>query len=234
MVAYRRSIGWPSLGRQKCSCCGKHSCAGCTLRLQRSIRLKGIHPGACIAEQGTDMTQADGQDRGLMRLRTSHSARPALSALRRVSFGGPAAIVTSIGLIVGLNAATTSRVAIASSLLVLALGDNLTDALSVHIYQEAERLPQRDAFQTTVSNFLARLLVSLSFVALVVTTRPPWTDWLSILWGFSLLSALTHRLAKVRGARPAAEVGKHCVVAIIVVLLSVAVGTWVPAWIHRA
>ena len=133
----------------------------------------------------------------------------------------------------GLNAATTSRVAIASSLLILALGDNLTDALSVHIYQEAERLPERDAFQTTVSNFLARLLVSLSFVALVVTSNPPWTNWLSIPWGFVVLAALTYRLAKVRGAKPAAEIGKHCVVALIVVLLSVAVGTWVPAWIHR-
>lgn len=164
----------------------------------------------------------------------SRSSGAVLSRLRRVSFGAPAAIVTSIGLIVGLNAATTSRVAIASSLLILALGDNLTDALSVHIYQEAEQLPARDAFQTTVSNFLARLLVSLSFVALVSTTTPLWMSSLSILWGFILLSALTYRLAKVRGARPAAEIAKHCVVAIIVVLLSVAVGTWVPAWIHRA
>ena len=79
------------------------------------------------------MTQVDGRDRPLMSVRASHSARAALSGLRRVSFGGPAAIVTSIGLILGLNAATTSRVAIASSLPILALGDNLTDALSVHI-----------------------------------------------------------------------------------------------------
>jgi len=70
------------------------------------------HPrGTGVAEQGTDMTQVDGRDRPLMSVRASHSARAALSGLRRVSFGGPAAIVTSIGLVLGLNAATTSRVA---------------------------------------------------------------------------------------------------------------------------
>lgn len=155
-----------------------------------------------------------------------------MARLRRVSFGGPAAIVTSVGLIVGLNAATSNRTAIVSSLLILALGDNLTDSLSVHIYQEAEQLPERDAFHTTVANFLARLIVSLSFVALVLATRASWTSYLASAWGFILLAGLTYRVARARGARPFAEITKHCLVALVVVLLSEAVGTWVPAWVQ--
>jgi hypothetical protein len=56
--------------------------------------------------------------------------------LRGLSFGGPAAIVTSA-------AATAGKMAIIGSLLVIGLADNLTDPLSVHIYQEAERLAHR-------------------------------------------------------------------------------------------
>jgi hypothetical protein len=85
-----------------------------------------------------------------------------------VSFGGTAAIVTSVALIFGLDAATATKSTIVSGLLIVALADNLTDALSMHVYQEAERrLHSRDAFTATWSNFATRLLLALTFVALV-------------------------------------------------------------------
>ena len=83
--------------------------------------------------------------------------------LRGVSFGSPAAIVTSMALIVGLDAATATKAQVVGALLIIGIADNLTDSLSVHIYQEAERLAERQALRTTVCNFFARLVVSLSF-----------------------------------------------------------------------
>lgn len=151
--------------------------------------------------------------------------------LRRVSFGGPAAIVTSIGLIVGLDAAAADRAAIVGSLLILALADNLTDALGVHIYQEAERLAQAQAFHTTVANFLTRLLVSASFIALVLVTRPPLRSYLSLAWGLLLLSLLSYLLARARKVDPAGEIAKHCAVALLVIALSAAIGRLVPLWL---
>ncbi len=56
--------------------------------------------------------------------------------LRRVSFGAPAAIVTSMALIVGLDAATANKATVVGSLLIAGLADNLTDSLTIHIYQE--------------------------------------------------------------------------------------------------
>jgi len=58
----------------------------------------------------------------------------------RISFGGTAAIATSMALIVGLDAANAGRTVIVSALLIAAVADNLTDSLSVHMYQESERL----------------------------------------------------------------------------------------------
>ena len=89
--------------------------------------------------------------------------------LRKVSFGGPVAIVTSMGLVVGLDAATAAKATVVSTLLIIGIADNLTDSLSVHIYQESERLPEREAFVTTVANFFAWFLVSISFIAIVLT-----------------------------------------------------------------
>jgi vacuolar iron transporter family protein len=152
-------------------------------------------------------------------------------SLRRISFGAPAAIVTSIALIVGLDTAAAHRAAIVGSLLILALADNLTDALGVHIYQESERLAQPDAFRTTVANFLTRLLVSLSFVALVLTTHAPLRSYLSLTWGLLLLALLSYLLARARAVSPPAEIAKHCAVALIVIALSAAIGWLVPLWV---
>lgn len=160
------------------------------------------------------------------------SVRRPAARLRRISFGGTAAIVTSMGVIVGLNAATAQRATIIGSLLIVALADNLTDSLGVHVYQESERLAEHEAFRTTVANFATRLLVSLSFVAIVaLVPTAPGVILASLAWGLLLLAGLSHLLAKARGVTPLSEIGKHCAVAAIVIALSTAIGTWIPRWL---
>src|SRR3974377_2372069 len=75
----------------------------------------------------------------------------------RISFGGTAAIVTSMALISGLSAPGESRASLIGALLIAAVADNLTDSLSVHMYQESERLEQREVFIGTLTNFGTRL-----------------------------------------------------------------------------
>ncbi len=151
--------------------------------------------------------------------------------LRKISFGSTAAIVTSLGIIVGLNAAAAQTFAIIASLLVVALADNLTDSLGVHIYQESERLSEREAFRTTVANFVTRLLVSLSFITIVLLLSPRAAILVSLGWGLLLLSALSYLLAKARKVSPASEMCKHCAVALAVIAVSGSIGTWVPRWL---
>jgi hypothetical protein len=140
------------------------------------------------------------------------------------SFGGAAAIVTSMALIAGLDAATATKATIVSGLLIVALADNLTDSLSIHLYQEAEHLEARRAFRATLFNFAARLLVALTFVAIAVALPPLGAVVGAILWGVGLLVVLTAMLARERGVRVAPEVGKHLVAATAIVVLSRFIG----------
>lgn len=93
-------------------------------------------------------------------------------SLPRVSFGAVSAVVTSIGLIVGFGAADISKPTIIAGLLIVGLADNLTNSLSIHIYQESERLEQHAAFVATLSNFVTRLVISHSRVQTL--SLPPW------------------------------------------------------------
>jgi VIT1/CCC1 family predicted Fe2+/Mn2+ transporter len=146
---------------------------------------------------------------------------------RKLSFGSTAAIVTSMALIVGLDATRGSTGALLSGILIAGLADNLTDSLSVHIYQESEKLPEHQAFRTTATNFVARFAVSLTFVLILVALPRLTAVLLSVIWGFFLLSALSYLLARARAVSAWSEIWKHGLVAVVVILMSRAIGTWI-------
>jgi len=147
----------------------------------------------------------------------------------RISFGGTAAIVTSMALLAGLDAANAGKATVMGALLIAAIADNLTDSLSVHMYQESERLEQREAFAGTVTNFGTRLIVCLTFVLIVALFWRHAAVVCGILWGMALLSALSYVLARHRKVSAASEVAKHVAVALVVVVVSKGIGHWIVA-----
>ncbi|MBL0311584.1 MAG: hypothetical protein IPP78_02485 [Holophagaceae bacterium] len=147
----------------------------------------------------------------------------------RISYGGTAAIATSMALVSGLGAAGATKPVVASALLIAALADNLTDSLSIHIFQESEHLDQKEAFASTVTNFATRLLVCLSFILLVGLLPVSVAVGGIIAWGMLLLAALTFLVARERKVGALLEVVKHLLVATSVVLVSSAIGHWISA-----
>lgn len=148
---------------------------------------------------------------------------------RRISYGGTAAVVTSTALISGLGAANATAPLIVSALLIAALADNLTDALSIHVFQESEQLAEKEAFAGTATNFFARLLLCLSFVPLVVLFPPAHAAALAVLWGAFLLATLSYLVARERKVAPMPEVLKHLFVAAAATASSLLIGRWIGA-----
>ena len=150
----------------------------------------------------------------------------------RISFGGTAAIVTSMALIAGLDAARAQKTTMVSALLIAAVADNLTDSLSVHMYQESQRIEQREIFFGTLANFATRLLVCLSFVGIVVICPDHhFGSLVGFLWGVCLLSALTCLLARQRNVSMWSELGKHLTVALVVIFVSREIGRWINQYV---
>jgi VIT1/CCC1 family predicted Fe2+/Mn2+ transporter len=152
-----------------------------------------------------------------------------LASPNRYSYGSTAAIVTSVGLIVGFDAASVPRSAVVSGLLIIAVADNISDSLSIHIYQESENLETRAAFRATLTNFAARFFVVLSFVGIVIAFRGRVAQVVTTAWGMLLLGVLTYVLSRLRRVPPWREIIKHLVVAALVVAVSRALGGWISA-----
>lgn len=71
------------------------------------------------------------------------------------------------------------------------MADNLADSLAIHAYQESERLTSKQAFRSTVTNFLTRFLVTASFVLLALALPLERLTPAALVWGMALLGTLT-------------------------------------------
>ena len=87
----------------------------------------------------------------------------------KFSFGATSAIITSLGLIAGLDSLSHPKSGIIGGILVIALADNVSDSVGIHIYQESECIPDKEVWFSTFSNFFTRILVSSTFIVLVLS-----------------------------------------------------------------
>jgi len=134
-----------------------------------------------------------------------------------------------MALIGGLSAADATKPVIVSALLIAALADNLTDTLSIHVFQESEQLDQKAAFSGTITNFITRLLLCISFAALVGLFPPVHVAKAATAWGMLVLATLTYLVARERKTKPWLEVVKHLSIASAVIIVSGAIGHWIGA-----
>ncbi|MEJ2256684.1 MAG: hypothetical protein P8X98_06695 [Woeseiaceae bacterium] len=145
-------------------------------------------------------------------------------------FGATSGVITTIGLIVGLNSGTRSIIAVLGGILVIAVADAMSDALGIHLAEEAD--PETDhshVWSATVMTFLTKFVFSISFtVPLLLLPLGPAVV-ASVIWGLFVIVVLSYFLAKSQEERPLFIIGEHLGIAIVVIVLSHYIGVWVAA-----
>ena len=142
----------------------------------------------------------------------------------KFSFGATSAIITNLALITGLRTAEYAKLSIIGGMLVIALADNISDSLGIHIYQESECLKVKEVWLSTFTNFFARLLVSFSFIFLVYFLSIKLAVICAILWGLLLLTMMSYTIAKKREVNPYLAMLEHVGIAILVIIAANSVG----------
>jgi VIT1/CCC1 family predicted Fe2+/Mn2+ transporter len=143
-------------------------------------------------------------------------------------FGATSGVITTLGLIVGLNAGTKSITAVLGGILVIAVADSMSDALGIHLAEEAD--PETDhehVWQATITTFLTKLVFALSFaIPLLLLPLGP-AVLASVAWGMLVIIVLSYFLAKSQDESPWLIILEHLGIAILVVFLSHFIGVWV-------
>lgn len=138
----------------------------------------------------------------------------------KFSFGATSAIITNLGLIVGLDTLVNPQLAIIGGMLIIALADNIADSFGIHIYQESEYLDKGEVWLSTLTNFFTRIFVSLTFVILVTALPLKLAVPCSIIWGLVLLAVMSYAIAKNKEVNPYLAILEHISIAIVVIVVS--------------
>jgi VIT1/CCC1 family predicted Fe2+/Mn2+ transporter len=152
-----------------------------------------------------------------------------ITHLTKISFGVTSAIVTSLAFIVSLSGNNEPRMPIIGTLLIFAIADNISDSLGIHIFQESDLKKTGTLNVSTVSNFLARFLIILSFVVVVYFMPIQLALITSVVWGISILMFLTYLIAVERETKPLPSMIQHFVIAAIVIIVSLLLRSWILA-----
>jgi vacuolar iron transporter family protein len=155
--------------------------------------------------------------------------KPAASRMPKstfYSFGATSAIITNLAIITGLDAVANAKFSILSSLLVIAVADNISDALGIHIHQESEILRTKDVWLSTLTNFSARLAISLVFILLVLLLPLRTAVLCSIVYGFFVLAYVSIVIAREKLSSPSLLIAEHVGIPIAVIAASHFLGNW--------
>ncbi len=153
-----------------------------------------------------------------------------MSHLTKYSFGATSAIITSLALIIGLSKSMNPQLSIIASLLVIAIADNISDSLGIHIFQESD-LKKTEVIRTsTFSNFITRFLVVLIFILFVLVLPLGYAICFSIVWGISLIAGLSYLIAKEQRINPYKAILQHVVIAVVVIIVSNYVSEWIMSF----
>jgi VIT1/CCC1 family predicted Fe2+/Mn2+ transporter len=142
-----------------------------------------------------------------------------------LSFGLTSAIITTLGLMVGIYSGTHSRLAVIGSILIIAIADAFSDSLGIHISEESEnKHTHREIWESTLYTFLSKFIFGITFVVPVVLFELQFAVVIAGIWGFLLLGVFSFYLARDEGTPAWRVISEHIFVALVVIFITHFVG----------
>jgi len=143
-------------------------------------------------------------------------------------FGLTSGVITTLGMMVGLNASTHSKLAVIGGIIAIAIADAFSDAVGIHISEESEnKHTPREIWEATFSTFLFKFLFALSFVVPVLAFKLYVAIGVSVIWGLGLITIFSYHMARKQGVKPYKVVLEHVGIVVLVIIITHYVGKWV-------
>lgn len=151
-----------------------------------------------------------------------------VSIKKGFSFGLTSGIITTLGLIVGLHSGTHSGIVILGGIIVIAVADALSDALGIHISEEAEaKHTTKEIWESTITTLLSKFIFALMFIFPVLFMELSTAIIVCVIWGLFLITIFSYYMARQQRVSPCKVVSEHLIIAIIVITATHYIGDWV-------
>jgi VIT1/CCC1 family predicted Fe2+/Mn2+ transporter len=145
-----------------------------------------------------------------------------------LSFGLTSAIITTLGLMVGIYSGTRSRLAVLGSIIIIAIADALSDSLGIHMSEESEnKHTSREIWESTIYTFLSKFIFAATFIFPVIIFDLKLAVIISIIWGLLLLIMFSFYLARNQKTSAWKVILEHIFVAVVVIIATHSVGLFI-------
>lgn len=150
-----------------------------------------------------------------------------LSIRKGLSFGLTSGVITTLGMIVGVNASTSSRLAVIAAIVAIAIADAFSDAAAMHVSEESEAVhSRREILEATMATFLTKFLFAMTFVIPVWFLPLESAVLVDIIWGLLVITVFNILLANSQEKNVLRITLEHLVIAVVVVLVTYVAGSF--------
>ncbi|MBN2169536.1 MAG: hypothetical protein JW738_09850 [Actinobacteria bacterium] len=147
-----------------------------------------------------------------------------------LSFGLTSGVITTMGLMVGLQSGTNSKIAVLGGILTIAIADAFSDALGIHVSEESENVHStREIWESTVFTFVSKFLFSSIFIVPVLLLDLSLAVIVSVAMGLLIIGAGSYVMALNQDEATWKVVAEHLSIAAIVVVLTHYAGELIAA-----
>ena len=149
-----------------------------------------------------------------------------------MGFGLASATITTLGLMMGLESSTGSRIAVLGGILTIAIADACSDALGVHIAKESEgNFTHHEVWQATFATFFFKAVFAGTFLIPVILLPLKMALVASIIWGVIILFFQSFMLARSENKKIWPIVSEHLMIAAVVVVSTHYLGHLIAIWL---
>ena len=144
------------------------------------------------------------------------------------NFGLTSGIITTLGLMVGLNSSTQSHYIVIGGILTIAVADALSDSIGMHFAFESQNDHSiREIWEATLSTFMYKFLFSCMFIIPVLVFELHKAVLISVLIGIYLIFANSLYLARSQNIWPIPVILEHVFLTLGVVIATHYIGVFI-------
>lgn len=193
--------------------------------LFRALEILGLENAEVIKKSYLDMIVDKALPKWLSAILRFHDR------VGELTFGITSGILTTVGVLVGVNSATGSKLSVVAAIAAIAVADSCSDAFGMYMSKVSERGASRQAaLRFTMGTLAGKFTLPLTFVVPIFALPLSTAVVVNLGWASIALALLSAEQAIVAQKPVLKEAGKNLLLAAVIVVLSTITGTLVAKW----
>lgn len=187
--------------------------------IHRTIKKLKLEKRKVIRESYIDLVLKENLPNWLKKLIIFHQKTGELA------FGITSGVLTTVGLLTGVNSATSSRLAVIASILVIAVADSCSDAFGMYMSKTSERgISKTTALRYAFGTIIGKIILPATFIIPLLFLPLNLAVFIDVIWGMIALAALTAEQALVAGKSAIKSIFGNLALALLIIILSTLAG----------